>query len=120
MRGGREGEKGEGKREIQPPLLFHSLPIFFKTGFSSLRYQRHLTSEFPQKCHRHVAYLRSVSQREAGKETGARAANTASLVKPAAAWVTTVSFLRKTLGKGADYMPCSYSAQGEGARVFLH
>ena len=117
---GREGETERGRKEIQPPLLFHSLPIFFKTDFSSLRYQRHLTSEFPQKCHRHVVYLRSVRQREAGKETGVWAANTVSLIKPAATWVTTVSFLRQTLGNGADYTPQSYSAQGEGARVFIH
>ena len=117
---GREGGRETGRKEIQPPLLFHSLPIFFKTDFSSLRYQRHLTSEFPQKCHRHVVYLRSGRQREAGQETGAWAANTVSLIKPAATWVTTVSFLRQTLGNGADYTPQSYSAQGEGARVFIH
>ena len=47
-RRGREGGREERKRSRQH-FYFHSYPIVFKTDFSSLRYQRHLTFGFAQK-----------------------------------------------------------------------
>lgn len=98
--------------------MFSLFANLFKTTYSSLRYQRRLTAEFSQKRHRHAVYLRSPRQSEAGKGTGD--SHYPSLIKPAAAWVTTVSFLRQTLGNGADYTPRVILPKGEGARVFIH